>query len=52
VPVNDHLLGMVTDCRPAQNLIVTMATNGLVVDLTLALVAAEVRPPPATTSSR
>jgi hypothetical protein len=39
VPVKDHLLGMVTDCPPAQNLIVTMAR--LVFDPTLALVAAE-----------
>jgi hypothetical protein len=47
VPVNDHLLGVVADCPPAQHLVVTMGTNGLVVDLTLALVAAEVRPPSA-----
>jgi hypothetical protein len=44
VPVNDQLLGMVTDCPPAQHLVVTMATTGLV-DPTLALGAAKVRPP-------
>jgi hypothetical protein len=49
VPVNDQLLGVVTDCPPAQHLVVTMATTGLV-DLTLALGAAKVRPPAATSS--
>jgi hypothetical protein len=27
VPVNDQLLGVVTDCPPAQHLVVTMATT-------------------------
>jgi hypothetical protein len=40
VPVNDHLFGVLIDCPPAQNLLGTWATNGLVLDLTLTLVAA------------
>jgi hypothetical protein len=28
VPVNDHLLGVVTDCPPAPSLIVTMGNKG------------------------
>jgi hypothetical protein len=49
VPVNDHLPGVVTDCPPARNLVVTMDRNGLLVDLTLALVrqGSGRHPPPA-----
>jgi hypothetical protein len=36
----------VTDCSPAWKLVVTMGNKGLVLDLTLALVAAKVKPRP------
>jgi broad specificity phosphatase PhoE len=50
VPVNDHLPGVVTDCPPARNLVVTMDRKRAPRRPDARAGAARVRPPPATSS--